>query len=353
MNPLIVGAGPTGLTAALEMLRLGLHPTIVDRRESASTLSRAVGITPYSLQLLSRLGVAEKLIAEGIAMDGLRVYKKTKLVLSLPLYSEKTYYPSILGLAQDRTESIMADALAKKGVQVQYGLALEGFEKQGDKVSANFSDGSVSSFDRIIGADGVKSTTRDVAGIAYTGINLPQTWSIADVDAQNWRHRGKITLVCAGPAKVVVVAPLSESRYRVVASHENALQALPLPMDVTNIRREATFKISIRQAETYSKGCVHIAGDAAHCHSPVGGRGMNLGITDAIELANCLAENRGEDYSSTRHREGGSVIKMTERGRAMTSGVHAFARIRFSTLLAVANAAGPFKKRLGRFLVEF
>ena len=74
MRVLIVGAGPTGLTAAIELARRGIIPEIIDQRDGASSLSRTVGITPRSLSILSESGVSEKLIAEGVAMNGLCVY---------------------------------------------------------------------------------------------------------------------------------------------------------------------------------------------------------------------------------------------------------------------------------------
>jgi len=353
MKILIVGAGPTGLTAAIELVRRGVVPTLVDRRDNASTLSRAVGITPHSLQLLSYSGVSDRLIAEGIAMDGLRVYRGDVLTLEMPLHSDRVFFPTILGLAQDRTEAIMAETLVSKGGSLRYGVALEGFSEEGDRIAARFSDGTEEDFDLIIGADGARSRVREEAGIAFPGVDLDRIWSIADVDAEDWRHAGKITLVQAGPGKVLVVAPLGATRYRVVASTDSALETLTLPLNVTKIRREGTFNISIRQAETYSKGRVHLAGDAAHCHSPVGGRGMNLGIADAAELAKRIVDGDIKGYSPLRHREGAAAIKVTERGRKMAAGMDWRRRIAFSTLLASTNAVEPIKRRLGRFLVEF
>lgn len=264
MKILIVGPGPTGLTAAIELVRRGIVPTLVDRRDNASTLSRAVGITPRSLQLQSSSGVSDQLIAEGIAMGGLRVYRDGALALEMPLHSDRVFFPKVLGLAQDRTETIMAETLVSQGGSVRYGIALESLGDEDDRIVARFSDGTEEHFDLIVGADGVRSTVREEAGIAYPGVDLDKTWSIADVDVEDWRHAGKITLVQAEPGKVVVVAPLGATRYRVVASTGSALETLILPLNVTKIRREGTFNISIRQAETYSKGRVHIAGDAAH-----------------------------------------------------------------------------------------
>lgn len=161
MDILIVGAGPTGLTVALELARRGLNPLIIDKRDSASTLSRAVGITPRSLQLLSSSGVSERLIAEGIAMDGLQVYRGDKLLLKLTLHSDWAFYPTVIGLPQDRTEAIMAETLTSRGVGVRYGLAINGFHEEDNRVNAKFSDGSEQSFDAIVGADGIGSTIRE------------------------------------------------------------------------------------------------------------------------------------------------------------------------------------------------
>ncbi|MGI9400304.1 MAG: FAD-dependent oxidoreductase [Rhizobiaceae bacterium] len=353
MKILIVGAGPTGLTAATELARRGVIPTIVDRRQAASTLSRAVGITPRSLGLLKPSGVAGKLICEGVAMDGLRVYLGRSLSLEMPLFSERTEYPCVLGMPQDRTEAIMSETLASFGGSVRFGLGFEDYEGEGDQVMAHFSDGTSEKFDTIIGADGIRSTVREAAGISYPGFDLDQTWSIADVDVGDWQHPNKITLVNAGPGQTVVVAPLGTTRYRVVASAENALDTLPLPIDVTNIRREGTFKISVRHAQTYSRGRIHLAGDAAHCHAPVGGRGMNLGIADATELAMRLVEGGVDGYSQKRHQQGHEAMRITERGRKLTGGLSWRHRLAFRTIIASANYLPPVRARLGRFLVEF
>ena len=353
MRVLVVGAGPTGLTAAIELTRCGVTPTVVEKRDHASTLSRAVGITPRSLQILSHSGVSERLIAEGVAMDGVRIYRGHDLALEMPLYSDRAFFPTLLGLPQDRTEGVMKEVLAALWGTVNYGVALESLTEQGAEVVARFSDGTEGCFDFVVGADGAKSTVRQQAAIEYPGIDLDQTWSIADIEVEDWRHPNKITLVQAQPGKVIVVAPMGATRYRLVASNQDAIAALPLPLNVTNVHREGTFNISIRQAETYSKGRIHLAGDAAHCHSPIGGRGMNLGIADAAELARRIVEGGLEGYSALRHKEGAEAIRVTERGRKMAGGLTRQRRCTFRALLALVRVAEPIKHRLGRFLVEF
>lgn len=353
MKVLIVGAGPTGLTLAIELARRGVDPTIVDRRDSASTLSRAVGITPRSLEILSHSGASELLISEGIAMDGLRVYHGTKLSLEMPLRSKTAFHPNLVCLPQDRTEAIMADVLAQQGIAVQYGVTFEGLEQTAEGIVARFDNGSEETFDHVVGADGIRSTVREQAGIAYPGFDLDERWSVADVDLANWRHPGCLTVVQAGPGKVAVVVPIGEGRYRVVAVGENALQAMPLPLDVTNVRREGAFTISIRIADTCSTGKIHLAGDAAHAHSPVGGRGMNLGIADAAELARNLVDGGLDRYSEARHAEALTARAITERGRKMSTGPNLGRRIVFRGLVSAARFLPSVRRRLGSFIVEF
>lgn len=353
MKVLIVGAGPSGLTAAIELARKGVKSTIIDRREGASTLSRAVGITPRSLEILSYSGASETLIAEGIAMDGLRVYHGQSLSLEMPLRSERSFHPNLVCLPQDRTEAIMAEALSQYGVEVKYGVKFESLSQTADGVSVQFNDGKEDIFDHVIGADGIRSLVREQAGIAYDGFDLDEKWAVADVDVANWHHPGCLTVVQAGPGTVAVVVPIGKDRYRVVASRENALDALPLPIDIINVRREGSFTISVRIAETYSKGNVHLAGDAAHAHSPVGGRGMNLGIADASELARRLIDGEIAGYTQSRHAEALEARAITERGRLMSTGPNIGRRIAFRALVGTASMLVPLRRKIGSFIVEF
>ena len=353
MKVLIVGAGPTGLTTAIELARRGISPTVIDQRESTSTLSRAVGITPRSLELLSPSGASETLISEGIAMDGLRVYHGKKLALEMSLLSKTAFHPNLVCLPQDRTESILAETLSKFGVTVRYGVKLTALGETQNGIATLFDGGEENTFDHVVGADGIRSTVRDQAGIAYKGFDLAERWAVADVDLDDWLHPGCLTVVQAGPGKVAVVVPIGEGRYRVVAVGENALEAMPLSLKVSNIRREGAFTISVRIADTYSTGNIHLAGDAAHAHSPVGGRGMNLGIADAAELAQRLTEKTLLGYSESRHDEALVARAVTERGRKMSTGPNLGRRIAFRGLVAAARALPSVRRRLGSFIVEF
>lgn len=129
---------------------------------------------------------------------------------------------------------------------------------------------------------------------------------------------GGVTVYVQGDGNVfVMVLPIEYRRARVVSSTDDALAALPETLNTKGIRRTASFDISIRQAETYKKGRVLLAGDAAHCHSPVGGKGMNLGIADAIAAAQAIATGETGGYSQARHAAGARIMAASEAARKM------------------------------------
>ncbi|WHI49423.1 FAD-dependent monooxygenase [Microbulbifer sp. MLAF003] len=289
-----------GLTLAVELALRHILARIIDKRDSSSTLSRAVGITSRSLELLSPLGVSRQLIEEGIAIQEARIYQGTRLVMRMPLHSCSSYFPTILGLPKDRIEMVPSATLSAMGVQVEYQLELLQFNKEGNQVVAELSNGENETFDYIVGAGGIHSAVRECANIAYPGFDLKEKWSIADVEVENWPYSKTFTLTQMKPGLVAVSVPIGENRFRFVSSCENALEAFPLPLKIHKVRSEGVFKVSVRQAESYSKGRIHLVGDAAHCCIPVGGRGMNLGIADAVELAKRMAGNQMDGYSEVR-----------------------------------------------------
>ncbi|WP_196223442.1 NAD(P)/FAD-dependent oxidoreductase [Roseibium sp. RKSG952] len=318
MKTLIVGAGPTGLSAALQLASHGLSCRIVEQRTKASELSRAIGITPSTIDALRPLGAADAIIMEAMHLQKVDLYWGKKRLMQLDIGASGFKDQMILGLPQDRTEEILRETLAAKGVEVEYGVSVENIATDESTATVTFSDGTTESHDWVVAADGIHSKCRKSLGIGYPGYDLPEVWSIADVDLAEDFDSDRVNIQLHGRSgSVVITLPMEKHRVRVVSATPDALAALSAPLPIINIRRTATFTISVRQAESYVRGRVLLAGDAAHCHSPVGGRGMNLGIADAVAAGKAIAEGTVPEYSDARHREGKRILQKTEAARKL------------------------------------
>jgi len=315
MRVLIVGAGPTGLTAAVELARQGLKPKIIDQRSNLSSSSRAVGILPKTIQILQKSGVSGTLLSKGIQIKNFLIYDQNRKTASISLNTKNKESGYLIGLPQDRTEAALRDNLLNLGVKVEYGTKLENLYQESDKVIASLENGVEIPFDLVIGADGIKSKTRECIGVDYYGFDLQETWSIADITSLTWQHAVEFTLCTSHDGTVAVVIPLDKNRYRVISNTEDAIEALGIPIEVHELLYQGQFQISIRQARNYCKGQVYLAGDAAHCQSPVGGRGMNLGIADAAILANRIINGNLDSYEKNRQVEAKRNIQQSERLR--------------------------------------
>lgn len=313
MNILIVGAGPTGLTAAVELSRRGHIPQIIELNEAPSRLSRAVGIHAHTMELLRPSGAAEAIEAEAVEIEGMILHEGAKPLARVPLGTRPETH--LYGLAQDRTEAHLAEAFARYGGKVRRGVKFLGLTQDDLGVTVETSDGQ-EHYDYVIGADGVGSMVRADLGVAYTGKTLARPWSIADIEAEGWPDPYWFQGFILPQGEVAVVVPLAPSRFRVISNTTDALAALPRKPDVRVVHHTGTFQIQVRQVDHYQLGRVFLAGDAAHCHSPVGGWGMNLGMADAAELAERIALGTTGGYSGSRKAEGARIIKKSEAIRS-------------------------------------
>jgi len=351
MDILVVGAGPTGLTTAVELARLGVLPTVIDKRAKPSGLSRAVGITPASLRLLAPSGVTERLLSAAPRLHGICAYYNDNHLLSLSFadYISKNnqddFKTPLHCLPQDQTEAILLQRFTELGGGVDYNNAFLNLEQHDSHVCVTTSAGKFN-FDYVVAADGVASNVRQCTAIDYIGYDLPEPWSIADLDVTDWLHPNEFCAFLLSDGGVCVAAPIGNDRIRLVSNSIDAQSALPVTLFVNHARRQSTFTISVRQATRYSKHRVHLAGDAAHCHSPVGGRGMNLGIADAAQLATCLVNNTCNDYHHLRHAVAKDTMTMTERGRKLLTSSSSMSQLIKPAALKLINRSTFMKRRM-------
>lgn len=349
-DTLIVGAGPTGLTAALCLEARGIRPRIVEARTDPSNLSRAVGLLPSSMATFDRIGVGDAVRAEAIMIKEAHILRNGHPAVTLPLDADPDPAVRLLSLPQDRTEAILGEALATRGIAVEYGKPFTGLTQDGDAVTVSIEGEADTHPGEVLGADGARSRVRQSIGLEAEGFELPEDWSIADVDINDVAAPAT-TIRLTGAHDAVFMVPMEEKRVRLVSNTPDALATFGPGLSVRHVRRQGKFRIGIRQVPRYRVGHVSLAGDAAHTHSPVGGRGMNLGIADAAAWADAVADSTLDGYSDARHAAGAHTVGLSERARKVLLGGSGTKRVLGVTAMRLLSKNRTLARKLARMII--
>ncbi|MFE9920020.1 FAD-dependent monooxygenase [Streptomyces sp. NPDC005774] len=374
LDVLVVGGGPTGLALAAQLRTYGTSFRIVDRSLDRVRESRALGIQPRTLEALAGFGVTDELVACGNPAMQLRMHLPRRVV-RMPLFDiglADTAYPFLLFLSQAETERILSEYLAGLGVAAERGTELVRMERTGSFVSCRLRRGDgheeTVAARYVVGCDGAHSTVRVQAGIGFQGSTYPQTFLLADLEADGLEP-GAVHTYLTGAGMLFFFPLGSPATWRMLAMRPpNASDtevSLRLLQDIADeytadrlVLRDPAwmtdFRLHNRGAAHYRSGPFFLAGDAAHIHSPAGAQGMNTGIQDALNLGWKLAlvcqgkapEELLGTYEAERAPVGRSVLRFTDRAFTIgTSGnpVIRFARTRLAPRLAplALRASGP------------
>ncbi len=368
---LIVGAGPTGLTLAAALQKGGVRHLIVDARETAQNTSRAAVVHPHTLEMLQTIGVAGPLAAEGIPLTTFTVRDRDRALLQLDFSTLPSTFQHMLMVPQSTTETVLEDRLAELGGHVIRGATASdlAIDANGAAVSLRSASGEHLIHARyVVAADGMHSAIREQVGIPFEGEAYGETFVLADV-IMAWPLGPKEVSLYFSPAGLVVVAPLPDGSYRIVATMESPPEEPTLAdiqrlldargpkarqAQVTNVLWSSRFRVHHRLAETYRKGPVLLMGDAAHVHSPAGGQGMNTGIVDAAVLGDALTRVlRGgapdallDQYASLRRPAAEEVLALAGRLTRIATIRSKFGRHVRNLVLQLLDHAPLFKRRL-------
>lgn len=315
---LIVGAGPTGLTSAFELARRGIVPEVIDAKPGIAQSSRATGISVRSLELLEDSGVTQLLIAAGKKINTAEIIPDGSSPVTLKFGDLPHKYNFLLCMPQSRTEAVMQKHFEDLGGNVQYNTKLISLTKKRDGMIEAVIEKNgkriTESFNAVIGADGVNSTVRQHMGVKIKGHAYPDKWSAAEFDCKDWPHaKDQIQYFLGKDGQFAVVIPLDGDRYRAVANTKDALACLSSKCTVDKLHFNNAFDVSVKHVNSYRKGNIFLAGDAAHAYPPAGVQGgMNLGIKDACSVARRIAEDDPKGYSKERRAEAKATIRDSE-----------------------------------------
>jgi len=285
---------------------------LIDKAEGPAPQSRAIGINSRTLEILEPCGATALLIAQGIKISRASIYELPNRLFSIDLSKLKHRYNFMIALPQSSTERLLIDLLGKLGVTPEWQMELTSLHQDDEGISCTLKDRSgveeTVNPSMVIGTDGAHSIVRKSLNINFKGDELDHNWSLADV-----RFNETVNTVETGGyiqnGKTYAVIPLIDGIHRIVSDQADVFDALPEIFSIDEVLWQSRFRISYRQAETYQKGNVFLAGDAAHVHSPAGGRGMNLGIEDAATLSHLMDIGKTEAYTNMRWPVGNKVLR--------------------------------------------
>ncbi|KAI9499420.1 FAD binding domain-containing protein [Zychaea mexicana] len=320
----ISGAGPVGLFFAYQMAKLGHSVYICDPKNGPTTQSRAVLLTPRTMEVMANHNIAHHLLKEAIVVQGVQIHVQGSKVGTMDVTGD-TSFPQMTCLAQDITETVLirlvgSDCIAWHTQLIDYSQDEDHIEAIVRHTGTGFETKVLARY--IIGADGSHSVVRkktenwnfvgysmatrfgmgDVALTGKDASKLPYTRANGFVHSNGMcgaipigKRNGKQYFRVVGNLGPYEVDESDRTTHGVVQEeHGFTLEQLqnimterlhPLEVVAQEPLWLTEFRINERKANGFRRKRAFLIGDAAHCHSPVGGQGLNLGLQDADNLA--------------------------------------------------------------------
>ncbi|HEY2084315.1 MAG TPA: FAD-dependent monooxygenase [Verrucomicrobiae bacterium] len=342
-----MGAGPVGAGAALLLKRAGIAARIIEKAEEPSRHSKALAVNPRTLELLQSTGVTDKMLALGLRIRTVRFHFSRSKTAELSFDSLQHEYPFMLALSQATTERLLKEALAAAGEKVECGTELIACRTSEGGVEAQLrhsSDGSIENVNCpwLLAADGAHSTVRKSLNIQFCGSSFEKPWYLVDIPLTTRleQHFGHVFFPKGG-GFIFLIRVVDETTersqgpklWRVISDAQNCVEQIPDVIPAASAVWTSEFYISHRINEHLQAGNIYFAGDAAHIHSPMGARGMNLGLEDAWVFSRLVELNRINDYERLRYDCDHAVVKRVELLSRMALGESFFKRAARAVLI--------------------
>lgn len=363
---LIIGAGPTGLMLAAQLLRFGIDCRIIEKNPHSSEKTKAIAVQARSLEIYDQMDLADEALQQGLKFTKARMIGKVLVSTVIPLGDfgkGLSPFPFVFSFTQDKNESLLIDHLRKKyNKEVEWNTEFKGYKEvqEGVETTVKFPDGSEQTIHvrYLVGADGGRSPVRHCAAISFEGETYEELFFVADT-AIEWKYGYGELFLAFGKNKLAAFFPIKgEQRFRIVSIvPEKLLNNSEITFDdIKDILKNdlgisarffdtswfAEYRTHHRVVNSFSKGRIFLAGDAAHIHSPAGGQGMNTGLQDAYNLAWKLAavikHHAGEKLLNTYNEErlpnAIRLVKTTDRAFSLIVKANPFLRANIMPLIA-------------------
>ena len=322
MRVLIAGAGPVGLVAAAALVQRGIAVTVLEAGPGISTEMRASTFHAPTLDMLDGLGAAAPMVAQGRVGPRLQYRRRDHSLIAefdFGVLADVTRHPFRLQCEQFKLTRILHDLLSvQPGYDIRFGATLAGCEDQGDRVEAILDSGERVVGSHLIGCDGAHSAVRRAAGIGFEGFTWPERFlvlstefdfasvipGLADVsyyaDPEEWFFLLRVPGVWR--AMFPVRGDMADAETLTEEFGRARFRHVGIGRDDLPVTHRTLYRVHQRVAESFRRGRILLAGDAAHINNPLGGMGLNGGIHDAINLCAKLAEGGDLDLYDRQRR---------------------------------------------------
>jgi 2-polyprenyl-6-methoxyphenol hydroxylase-like FAD-dependent oxidoreductase len=341
---LIIGAGPSGLMMAAQLLRYGIQPIIIDDKDGPTTQSKALVVQARSLEIYRQMGIIDTVIHNGKAVQGaeFNIDGKQKAKFKLTDIGEgQTLYPFLFLYQQSKNERVLLDYLTQKACPVYWNTSLTKLTQKPNGAEAEILSGEQTvtiTCDWLIGADGAHSAVRKQSQIPFNGDTYQHNFYLVDALLDNDSLNEDYIQLFLTSNGFAGFFPMMESKnYRIIGNLPNDFDKkenlqvddiLPFlnntahnKINVTQNNWFIIYRLHHRMADSFRANRCFLIGDAAHIHSPVGGQGMNTGLQDAYNLAwklagvinNQLSETILNSYAAERMPVAKTLLSTTDR----------------------------------------
>ena len=351
---IIIGAGPTGLSLACQLIRHGIDFVVVEKNDTVTRFSKAIGVQARTLEIYDQIGLAEPAIERGTIASRVRLVEGGEIRGEMNLGNfgkDLSQYPYMLMLEQSKNEELLYEFVRSHGHDVRWNTELEHFSQDATGVTAQIKTPSGESETIrgkfLVGCDGASSPVRHGLGLTFGGSTFERLFYVADARV-DWDLPHDALHVCLAKEVFVAFFPMpGEHRYRVIGTFPESKndeegevvyeeiereikEQAKLKLEMSDVRWFSLYKVHSRRVNKFSEGRCFLAGDSAHIHSPAGAQGMNTGIQDAYNLAWKLAlvvkgnasEELLDTYNEERLANAQRLLESTDRMFELAAGSH-------------------------------